>query len=128
MKVLLDTHAFLWWNIDSPQLSLKAKEIIADGSTEVHLSAASAWEIAIKYYKGRLILPESPDKYVISRMTHYHFIPLPIHMSHTLHTYHLPNLHNDPFDRLLVAQCQLEEMSIITADENISRYEVKVIW
>jgi PIN domain nuclease of toxin-antitoxin system len=128
MKILLDTHAFLWWNMDSPQLSVKAKEIIAGGRAEIYISAASAWEIAIKYQKGRLVLPEPPDKYVISRISHYGFATLPIQISHTLRTSNLPLIHNDPFDRLLVAQCQMEEMSIISTDEYIKMYGVDVIW
>lgn len=128
MKLLLDTHAFLWWNMDSPQLSPHAKEMIASSESDVYLSAASTWEIAIKCRKGKLILPESPEKYVISRLSYYGFEPLPIHISHTLKTYSLPMIHTDPFDRLLIAQCELENMSIVSADEYISQYEVNVIW
>jgi PIN domain nuclease of toxin-antitoxin system len=128
MKVLLDTHTFLWWNMDSPQLSQRAKEMIASSKTEVYLSAASTWEIAIKCQKGKLILPESPEKYVISRISYYGFETLPIHISHTLKTYSLPLIHADPFDRILIAQCDLENMSIVSADEYIQQYEVNVIW
>jgi PIN domain nuclease of toxin-antitoxin system len=62
LKLLLDTHAFLWWNMDDPQLSQTARELISDGRNEIFLSAASGWEIAIKYGKGRLELPEPPEK------------------------------------------------------------------
>ena len=68
MRALLDTHTFLWWNLDAPQLSAEAREFIAKGSNEIFLSAASAWEIAIKASKGRLTLPEPPDQYVADRM------------------------------------------------------------
>lgn len=128
MRILLDTHAFLWWNMDSPQLSQKAREIIAGGRAEILFSAASAWEIAIKCQKGRLILPEPPEKYVTSRLSHYGFLALPIQISHTLRTYQLPPIHNDPFDRLLVAQCQTDDLSIISNDEYVKQYDVKVIW
>lgn len=128
MRILLDTHAFLWWNMDSPQLSQKAREIIAGGRAEILFSAASTWEIAFKCQKGRLILPEPPKNYVISRLSHYGFITLPIQISHTLHTYQLPPIHHDPFDRLLVAQCQTDDLSIISNDEYIKQYDVKVIW
>ena len=128
MKILLDTHAFLWWNMDSPQLSQKAKEMIASSKTEVFISAASTWEIAIKCQKGKLILPEVPEKYVISRISYYGFEPLPIHISHTLKTFNLPVIHSDPFDRILIAQCELENMSIVSADEIIQQYEVNVLW
>ena len=128
MKILLDTHAFLWWNMDAPQLSQKAKEMIASSKTEIYISAASTWEIAIKCQKGKLILPEPPEKYVISRISYYGFDILPIHISHTVKTYSLPLIHADPFDRILIAQCMLENMDMISADEYIRQYEVNVIW
>jgi PIN domain nuclease of toxin-antitoxin system len=128
MKILLDTHSFLWWNSDSPLLTDLAKETIARNSSEIFLSAASSWEIAIKFHKRKLELPEPPEKYIISRMVYYGFTALPIQLSHTLRTNELPDIHHDPFDRLLVAQCQMEEMSIITGDEYIRQYRVDVIW
>jgi PIN domain nuclease of toxin-antitoxin system len=128
MKLLLDTHAFLWWNMDSPQLSPAAKSTIQSNSSEIFLSAASSWEIAIKYFKGKLELPEPPDKYISSRLSYYGFLALPIQISHTLRTFQLPDIHHDPFDRLLIAQCQMEDMAIITGDEYIKQYEVEIIW
>jgi len=128
MKGLLDTHTFLWWNLDDPQLSKTAREFIGDGSNEVYLSAASAWEIAIKCAKGRLTLPENPDRYVANRMAHYRFLPLPIQLSHALHVFNLPAIHQDPFDRLLIAQSQLENISIVTSDPEVAQYGVQVIW
>jgi PIN domain nuclease of toxin-antitoxin system len=114
--------------MDAPQLSKKARDIISGGRIEIYLSAVCTWEITIKYHKGRLILPESPEKYILSRMHYYHFLPLPIHINHTTKIYSLPNHHNDPFDRLLIAQCQSENMAIMSSDENIAKYEVEVIW
>ncbi len=128
MRALLDTHTFLWWNMDDPRLSGRARQILADGSNEIFLSAASAWEIAIKTARGRLTLPEPPTSYVPNRMALHHFHHLPIQVSHALHVFKLPDLHQDPFDRLLVAQSQLEELPILTADEIIARYEVEIIW
>lgn len=128
MKVLIDTHTFLWWNMDDPRLSLRAKEIIADGHNEVYLSAASVWEMVIKTARGRLILPEPPAQYISSRMSLYRFRPLPVQVSHTVHVYELPPLHNDPFDRMLIAQSQLELMPLVTMDEDIQRYELEIIW
>jgi len=128
MRALLDTHTFLWWNMDDPHLSVNARQILADGSNEIYLSAASAWEIAIKAARGRLTLPEPPVSYVPSRMALHHFLSLPIQVSHALQVFKLPDLHQDPFDRLLVAQAQLEELPILTADETITRYEVEIIW
>ncbi len=128
MRALLDTHTFLWWNLDAPQLSAEALEFIAKGSNEIFLSAASAWEIAIKAAKGRLTLPEPPDQYVAERMRLHRFSALPIELSHALEVYRLPDIHQDPFDRLLIAQSQLEDIPLLTADPEIHRYRVEVIW
>ena len=128
MRALLDTHTFLWWNLDDKQLSPTARAFIADGSNEIFLSAATAWEIAIKAAKGSLSLPETPDHYVANRMSLYGLLPLPIELSHALQVYDLPLIHQDPFDRLLVAQSQLENLPLLTADSDIRKYEVKVIW
>jgi len=128
MRALLDTHTFLWWNLDAPQLSAEVRAFIANGDNEIFLSAASAWEIAIKAAKGRLTLPEPPDQYVAERMRLHHFSALPIELSHALEVYRLPDIHQDPFDRLLIAQSQLEKMPLLTADSEINRYQVEVIW
>lgn len=128
MRILLDTHTFLWWNTDDPHLSFRAREIIANGENELFLSAASAWEIAIKAGRGRLSLPELPDKYVASRMALHRIQPLPVQLSHALQVYHLPEHHSDPFDRLLIAQSQLESMPILTVDAQFGHYEVEVLW
>jgi PIN domain nuclease of toxin-antitoxin system len=128
MRALLDTHTFLWWNLDAPQLSAEAREFIAKGSNEIFLSAASGWEIAIKAARGRLTLPEPPDQYVADRMRLHRFSALPIELSHALEVYRLPDIHQDPFDRLLIAQSQLEDIPLLTADPEIHCYQVEVIW
>lgn len=128
MRVLLDTHTFLWWNAKDDRLSNKVKTVIENGENEVFVSSACAWEIAIKYAKGKLQLPESPTKYVASRMEYYDFQALPIHISHASYVAGLPFHHTDPFDRLLVAQGVLETLPILTADVQFSNYGVKIIW
>ena len=128
MKALLDTHSFLWWNTNDPKLSSNARELIEDGENEIFLSAVSAWEISLKTKKGRLILPKPPDKYVSNSIHEYQFTVLPIHISHALQVFHLPDYHQDPFDRLLVAQSLLEDLPIITKDSQIKRYEIDTIW
>ncbi|GAB4581377.1 MAG: type II toxin-antitoxin system VapC family toxin [Anaerolineales bacterium] len=128
MRALLDTHTFLWWNTNHPLLSSRVRAIIANGENELFLSAASAWEIAIKAGRGRLQLPESPDKYLSSRMVLHRIQPLPIQLSHALQVYHLPPHHPDPFDRLLIAQSQLESIPILTIDTQFGNYEVEVVW
>jgi PIN domain nuclease of toxin-antitoxin system len=128
MRAILDTHTFLWWNTDDPQLSGVARRFISDGENELFLSAASTWEIAIKCARGRLLLPENPGEYVANRMAYYRIQSLPIQISHTLRIYELPDIHQDPFDRLLIAQSQMEDIPILTADKTISRYDVMIIW
>jgi PIN domain nuclease of toxin-antitoxin system len=128
MKYLLDTHTFLWWNMDDAQLSSLAKEIIADGANEIFLSAATAWEIAIKTARGRLELPEDPTRYVSSRMNLHGFQALPVQIHHAVQVYKLPMYHADPFDRLLIVQSQIESMPLISVDGEIRKYDVEVVW
>ena len=109
-------------------MSSSIREIISDGRNELFLSAASAWEIAIKAGRGRLSLPVQPQEYVADRLVLHGFHPLPITLSHALQVYALPNHHQDPFDRLLVAQAQLEDMPILTADPAIAKYDVEAIF
>lgn len=128
MKALLDTHTFLWWNTDDRRLSPTARAFIADGGNEIFVSAASAWEIAIKFARGRLDLPSAPDQYVADRLRSNGFSPLPIQISHALEVYRLPLHHNDPFDRLLVAQSRLEKLPLLSGDGEISHYSIELIW
>jgi PIN domain nuclease of toxin-antitoxin system len=128
MRALLDTHTFLWWNMNAPELSATAREFIAADQNEIFVSAATAWEIGIKYGKGRLELPEPPEQYIANRLNLHHFTALPIQLSHAAAVYQLPDFHQDPFDRLLVAQSQLENMPLLTADPEIANYAVTVIW
>jgi len=128
MRYLLDTHIFLWWNLGTSQLSERVVNIISDGNNEIFLSAVSAWEIAIKVAKKRLTLPEEPMLFVPSRMQLHGFQPLPIQIHHATRVYELPMQHTDPFDRLLIAQCQLESLPLISKDEDIKRYDVEVVW
>lgn len=128
MKALLDTHTFLWWNMDDGRLSSRVRELIADGRNEIYFSAASAWEIAIKAARGKLILPEEPVGYIARRLEANHFQPLPVQISHAGQVYALPRHHDDPFDRLLIAQSQLENLPLLTVDPEIQKYDVETIW
>ena len=128
MNALLDTHTFLWWITDDPKLSPRAREIIGDGDNTLYLSAASGWEIAIKAGLGRLQLSENPERFVIEHMSLNAITSLPIHLSHALHVYTLPDHHRDPFDRMLIAQSRLEKLPIVTKDPQIAYYAVQVIW
>ncbi len=128
MKALLDTHTFLWWITDNPRLSSRVRKIIGDGKNELFLSAASGWEIAIKAQLGRIKIPDKPELFISEQMVANAIQGLPIQISHAVHVYNLPVHHRDPFDRMLVAQSQLEGLPILTDDLQISQYPVKVIW
>lgn len=128
MKALLDTHTFLWWITDDPKLSSHVRGIISDGDNELFLSAASGWEIAIKAKLGRIKLPDKPELFISEQLVHNAIQSLPIQMGHALHVYTLPNHHRDPFDRMIIAQAQLEDLLILTADSRISQYLVQAIW
>ncbi len=118
---LLDTQVFLWMNAAPDRLG-SAADLILDRSNQLFLSAASSWEIAIKFGLGKLPLPEPPARYVPSRMRLLGVERLPIEHSHALAIGGLPDHHRDPFDRMLVAQSHLERLPIITADPVLARY------
>jgi PIN domain nuclease of toxin-antitoxin system len=127
-RALLDTQTFIWLNSEPERLSARVREFIEDAASVIFFSAVSAWEIGVKHAKGRLDLPMPAENYVLTRLGRGHFQPLAIEVSHALHVGHLPLIHNDPFDRLLVSQAQLERLPILTSDANIARYDVEVIW
>jgi len=128
MRALLDTHAFLWWVTDDIHLSSRARAIIADGDNELFLSAASGWEMAIKARLGKLHLPDNPASFVFEQLRINAIEPLAVEMTHALRVYSLPEHHRDPFDRILVAQAQVERMPIITADPQVTQYDVEILW
>ena len=128
MKVLLDTHVFLWWNEDNTALSKKAIRILADPANTLILSVASAWEIAIKAQSGKLRLPEDASSYIRTRTAHYGMEILPIRLEHALALESLPLLHRDPFDRIMIVQSQIENLAILTADPTIHGYPIEAVW
>lgn len=128
MRMLLDTHTFLWWIADDPQLSPRARQIMEAADTEPFLSAASGWEIAIKSRLGKLRLPADLQNFVAQQLHINAIQGLPIQMAHALHVATLPDHHRDPFDRILVAQSQLEFLPILTSDPLIAQYAVTVMW
>lgn len=128
MRVLLDTHAFLWWIGDDPRLSEQAREVFSDGDNDLVFSAASGWEIAIKARLGRLHVPGDLNTYLFRQLTENYTSVLPVHLSHALRVHALPDHHRDPFDRLLVAQAIVEEIPLLSADPRIARYPVEVVW
>jgi PIN domain nuclease of toxin-antitoxin system len=129
VRVLIDTHVFLWWSSErGARVSEPVRELLGNGATEVSFSMASAWEIAIKVGAGRMVLPEIVELYLPDRLRHHGFELMSIELPHVLRAGALPRLHGDPFDRMLVAQAQLEGLPILTADPAISRYDVETIW
>lgn len=123
MTLLLDTHAFLWW-LDDPQLlSEQARDAIADGKNTVYVSAAVAWEIAIKRSLGKLDAPEDLE----GAMAASRFLPLPVTVPHALAVARLPDHHRDPFDRLLVAQAQHEGIRLVSRDPALKPYDVQLL-
>ncbi len=128
MRVLLDTHTFLWWVTDDDRLARRARALIADPTTEVLFSVVSAWEIVVKAGLGRLLLPEDPERFVPRHLAENAFLTLPVHLRHALRVGALPDLHRDPFDRLLVAQSTVENLPLMTGDPLFRQYPVEVIW
>lgn len=128
MRVLLDVHAFIWWNTDDSRLSASARSVMEDDATEIFVSVGSIWEVAIKVAKGRLELPVDIDRYVDERLAANEWRSLSIDRRHVIRAAALPTIHRDPFDRMLVAQSQLEDLPIITTDAAITRYDVETIW
>ncbi len=129
MRVLIDSHVFLWWVGDrAKQITPRATEVIEDPANEVFVSAVTGMEVATKAARGRLELPAPAERYVPDRIGRHRFQRLPVDLAHALRAGSLPDIHRDPWDRLLVAQAQLESMPIITADPAIGGYDVEVIW
>ena len=128
MKALLDTHVLVWAIMDDPRLSALAREVITDTGNELFLSVASVWEMIIKAQRGRLRLPGDPAAFILEHLGLLGIESLPVELSHVLRLLHLPAHHRDPFDRMLVAQSQMEGLPILTSDPLIARYSVEVIW
>lgn len=126
MKVLLDTQCWLWMQASPERFSSSALRLIKNTENELLLSAASSWEIAIKTALGKLSLPMPPADYVPDRLRSSGVTGLPIEHSHALHVASLPLHHRDPFDRMLIAQAQLERLTILTADRQLSLYDVQI--
>ena len=128
VRILLDTHTFLWWNEADPRLSKKALVLLADPANTLLLSVVSAWELVLKTQTGKMRLAESPNVYVPTRMAYYAMQALPVTLAHVLECESLPLHHRDPFDRLLIAQAIIEDVPIVTADPEFRHYSIKALW
>ncbi|HVS66736.1 MAG TPA: type II toxin-antitoxin system VapC family toxin [Thermoanaerobaculia bacterium] len=126
MRILLDTHCWLWMQASPRRFGASSLELVQSLDNELLLSAASAWEISIKSALGRLVLPEPAAVYVPKRMETSGVTGLVVEHAHALRVSELPPHHRDPFDRLLVAQAQVESLPILTADPQLARYDVEI--
>jgi len=128
VKLLLDTQVWLWMQASPQRFSSATRQMVDDQENVLLLSPVSAWEISTKYALGRLTLPIPPAEYVPSRMKSSGVDALPLQHSHALQTAVLPWHHRDPFDRLLIAQAQVEDLPILSTDRQLAAYDVQVHW
>ena len=124
MRLLLDTHAAIWWLSDDPRLGPVAAAHLDDESNHVLLSAAIVWEVAIKRALGKL---DSPEGFA-SRLLGAGAAALPISIEHAAGVERLPHHHRDPFDRLLISQATIEKATIVSSDDRLRAYDVPVLW
>jgi PIN domain nuclease of toxin-antitoxin system len=128
MRAILDTHVILWWVTNNPQLSPAVRDIIADSDNTLYFSVASSWEMIIKFNTRKLPLPEPPNQFIHSCLSINYFESMAIDLHHVLQLNTLPDHHKDPFDRILIAQAQVENIPILTVDRMIIQYPVQTIW
>ena len=128
MKLLLDTHAFLWLNDDSERLSQTVKTLCTSGEHEFYLSIASPWEMQIKNQLGKLSLAMPIAELVNKNVQDNNIKLLPINLFHISHLEQLPPHHKDPFDRIIIAQAIIEGITIVSVDHAFSDYAVQVVW
>jgi PIN domain nuclease of toxin-antitoxin system len=128
VKYLLDTMVWIW-SIDSVErIGNRGREILENGLEELYLSAATSWEVSIKMRLGKLKLPAPPAECVLPFMVKQGIHPLPVTHAHGLKVYDFPLYHNDPFDRLIIAQALVEDMVILTSDRAFQKYPVEILW
>ncbi|WP_447974920.1 type II toxin-antitoxin system VapC family toxin [Nitrospira sp. Kam-Ns4a] len=128
MRLLLDTHVFLWWVEDAPELSAKARKGLADPAHEIFLSLASCWEMAIKLSLGKLKVAQPLERFIPEQLAANGFRQLNIEFRHVVRVAQLPFHHRDPFDRLLVAQALEEGVTVVSADPVFRMYGVRRLW
>jgi PIN domain nuclease of toxin-antitoxin system len=127
-RLLLDTHAFLWWTNDAPELSEAARQAISKADNECFLSVVSCWEMAIKSSLGKLSLSKPVERFVLDQVTENGFLMLNIELRHAAKVESLPYHHRDPFDRLLIGQAISDDLTLVSADRMLLHYGVKLIW
>ena len=128
MRLLLDTHTFLWWMDDNASLSTTARRVIADEANDIVVSAASAWEIATKFRLGKLPEAEAVASDVAGCIADEGFEGLAISVADAERAGRLPGIHRDPFDRMLIAQALRHDLEIVSVDAEFDRYGVNRLW
>jgi PIN domain nuclease of toxin-antitoxin system len=128
LKLLLDTCTFLWIALDAPELSAAARKACLDRVNQVYFSSVSAWEIAVKHSLGKLPLPESPARFIPFQRERHEIEALPLDEVSVLSLPKLPELHRDPFDRMLLCQAIANGLDLVTPDPLITQYPVRVLW
>jgi len=128
VKLLLDTHAFLWWVEGAPPLGRRARAEIANPDNEVLFSVASCWELAIKLNLGKLRLTQALDRFIPQQLTRNGFVLFAVEFRHVARVADLPFHHRDAFDRVLVAQALLDELAIVSTNRVFRKYGVTVVW
>jgi PIN domain nuclease of toxin-antitoxin system len=128
MRLLLDTHTFIWWDSEPAKLSAQALALCQDRQNSLLLSVASVWEMQIKFQLGKLKLTLPLSELIENQQQTNHIEILPILLPHVLAVQHLPAHHKDPFDRLLIAQANVEDVIIVSNDPMFPKYTNKVLW
>lgn len=128
MRLLLDSHAFLWYLLNDDRLPQPIKDLLEDPAISVTVSVATQWELMVKSMRGRIRLPGSPEQFLIDPAEEAGFRVLPIEQRHVLALPELPDIHADPFDRMLIAQAIVDDMDLVTGDDVIRRYPVRTLW
>jgi PIN domain nuclease of toxin-antitoxin system len=128
MKLLLDTCTFLWLALDDPALSDPAKEAFKNPHNEIFLSVVSAWEIAVKHALGDLPLPGDPAIWITTARSARNIQSLPLEEEAVSYVGKLPLIHRDPFDRMLICQSIVHELTLLTPDKQISQYPIRTLW
>ena len=128
MRALLDTCVLLWWVGKPERLSDTARSILENPEASLFWSAASSWEVALKASSKGLHMPLAPRDFLRRVLDEEGILSLPIEDDHALQVLELPKLHRDPFDRLLVAQAQVEDLALVSSDSELQAYDVEVVW
>ena len=128
MRILLDTCTFLWLILDAGELTGRVKDLFADSDNEVFLSVVSTWEIAVKRAIGRLELPEEPRLYIPEQRERHGIQSLSLDEPSSLQVSALPKIHSDPFDRMLISQALIHGLTILSPDDMIKKYPVRIVW